>query len=66
MDSKQINSYAVKHKETGLFFAGFNVCNEPTWGAECDARRFDKDGASQQALLFTSFGIKAQKKPVAL
>lgn len=58
--------FAVKHKETGLFFAGFGVNNEPVWGSECDAARFDKEAASQQALLFVSFGIKAQKKPVSL
>ena len=62
----QQQTFGVKHKDTGLFFAGFTVTHEPTWGAECDAKHFDKDGASQQALLFTSFGIKAQKKPVAL
>src|ERR1043165_7064119 len=59
-----MNAYAVKHKETGLFFSGFDRNDMPTWGSEKDARQFDKSGTTQQALLFARFGIAAQKKPV--
>jgi len=64
----QTTSYAVMHKETRQFFAGFDANNQPTWtDREAAAQRYaDKSAAHGQALLFTCFGIKAQKKPVVL
>lgn len=59
-------TYAVKHKESGKFFAGFDSNNQPVWGNEGQASRMDKDGARQQALLFRCFDVRAQIKPVAL
>jgi hypothetical protein len=60
------SAYTVKHKETGLFFGGFNADHSVKWVGESNAQHMDKAGASQQALLLTSFGIKAQKKPIAI
>lgn len=57
--------YAVMHKTTGQLFAGFAADKSPLWtGDEKQARAMDKNAAHQQALLFASFGISAQKKPV--
>lgn len=58
--------YAVKHKETGLFFAGFDpVTQEPIWTTVNLARRYDDQfHAHSQALCFVSGGIRAQKTPV--
>ena len=60
--------YAVMHKETRQFFAGFDADQQPTWtDNESKARSYArKPDAHGQALLFMSFGIKAQQKPVAL
>ncbi len=59
-------NFGVKHKVTGLFFMGFDSNNQPVWGPESFAKKYDKSGATGQALLFTSFGIKVQKQPVKL
>lgn len=60
-------TYGVMHKQTGLFFAGFNSQGEPTWGPECDAKHYaDESGARGQALLFLSFGVAVQRKPVLI
>jgi hypothetical protein len=61
-------SYAVMNKATGQLFAGFDADNQPMWtDDERKARAYsDKSDARGQALLFMSFGIKAQQKPVAL
>ena len=61
-------TYAVMHKESGQFFAGFTENNQPIWTQIAgDAKVWkDQSGARQQALLFTSFGINAQKKPIEL
>ena len=60
-------SYAVMHKETRQLFAGFDADKQPMWTDERKARSYaSKCDAHGQALLFMSFGIKAQQKPVAL
>lgn len=59
-------TFAVKHKESGKFFAGFDANSQPVWGDERAAKRMDKDGARQQALLFRCFNVRVQSKPVAL
>lgn len=59
-------AYTVKHKTTGLFFGGFNSDHSVKWVEEGLAQHMDKAGASQQALLLTSFGISAQKKPIKI
>lgn len=60
------SQYAVKHKETGLFFAGFDpVTKEPIWTTVNQARHYDDQfHAHSQALCFVSGGIRAQKTPV--
>lgn len=59
-------NYAVKHKETGLFFSDFDANNQPIWADENQAKRFDKSGARGQALLFACHDIKVQQKPVSI
>lgn len=58
--------YAVKHKETGLFFTGFDRKNEPKWGCVEAAEKMSKSDAKLQAALFASFGLNVQKKPEAV
>lgn len=59
-------AFGVKHKETGLFFGGFNADQSVKWVSEEKAEHMDKSGATMQALLLVRFGAEAQKKPVAL
>lgn len=61
-------AYAVKHKKTGMFFAGFDAEKNPVWSAEeRKARTYQHaSDAKGQALLFVTFGIKVQQKPVKL
>jgi len=56
--------FGIKHKVTGLFFGGFDKDNTPLWVPESSAKRMDASSAKGQALLFASFDIPAQKKPV--
>jgi hypothetical protein len=61
-------TYAVRNKKTGELFAGFDVNQKPQWTVD-ESKAFayvSKNDAYGQALLFNSFGIKAQQKPVAL
>jgi hypothetical protein len=60
-----MSAYAIKDKETGLFFAGFDADMAPLWSYEVEAKKYGAAAdAHGQALLFASFGIRAQKKPV--
>ena len=56
--------FTVKHKETGLFFGGFNPDHSPIWCGIAGAKRMTQSSARGQALLFRSFDIAAQTKPV--
>lgn len=56
--------FTVKHKDTGLFFGGFDADQSPIWCDISDAKRMTKSSARGQALLFRSFDIAAQMKPV--
>ena len=56
--------FTVKHKETGLFFGGFDADQSPIWCGIAGAKRMTKSSARGQALLFRSFDIAAQTKPV--
>lgn len=60
--------YAVKHKDTGLFFAGFHpVTKETLWEPVRQAKVYDLHlHARGQALCLVVNGIRAQKKPVAV
>lgn len=56
--------FTVKHKETGLFFGGFNADHSPIWCDIAGAKCMTKSAARGQALLFRSFDIATQTKPV--
>jgi hypothetical protein len=60
-------TYGIKHRDSGKFFAGFDVATkEPLWLGECDARHYaDARDAKEQALLFRCNDIRAQVKPHA-
>lgn len=59
-------TFAIKHRVSGLFMAGFRPDGSVFWSTENDATRLDLAGAKQQALLLACHGIQAQKKPVTV
>ncbi len=65
---KPANSYAVMHKVTRLFFAGFDEGKEPMWVDQVEeAMRYAEESLARgQALLFVCHGVAAQKKPVLI
>lgn len=62
-----MSGYAVKHKETGLFFGGFDANQEPLWVSKEIAKRFDDFHMARcQGIIFQANKIRAQIKPVYL
>jgi hypothetical protein len=59
-------NFTVKHKQTGLFFAGFATNNTALWGDATAAKRMDRHAAGLQAMLLAMDDIAVQKRPVAL
>lgn len=61
-------TFAVKHKTTGLLFAGFDANQNPVWtDDERKARHHpNRQAAESQAILFVRFGINAQRKAMPL
>lgn len=60
--------YAIKHRESGKFFADFEpVSFAPKWGSVEQAITWaDKEMANAQAILLRRFGSKVQLKPVVV
>lgn len=58
--------HAVKHKQTGLFFAGFGPAPayEVLWGSQDVAKRMPLQHARCQASLFRCIDARSQLKPV--
>lgn len=58
--------YGIKHKNTGLYFGGFNADSTAKWVVEAQAVRMDECAAEAQAILLRREDAAVQKKPVTL
>jgi hypothetical protein len=59
-------NFAIKHKVTGLYFAGFGSSNEVLWDVADRASLKTEQAARAQAALFVCNDSRVQRKPVAL
>lgn len=59
-------TYGIKHKETGLMFAGFDANGDQIWADASSAWKRDRITAQAQASLLAVVGVNVQRKVVAL
>ena len=65
---KKTPTFVVRHKDTGLLFAGFDSGKNLLWTDDKTTARHhpNREAAESQAILFARFGINAQRKAVTL